>query len=125
MRKFENEQANVLASYYNSKVIALYKNEVIYTTITSNNNKVVVYYFEDEPTPEGYEKKDFLFEDFINEVINSGNCYIGHIGNNKDEWSWHTDAYTSYTKEVLDNYLSDINTTKEDKDRYNFLFKDK
>lgn len=122
MKTLSNEQANVWASYYNSKVVVLYKNDVIHTILNSLNKKIVVYYFEDESIPEGYEKRVFLFEDFIREVTKSGNFYFGHASNDINEWYWHINAYTSFTKEALDNFLLDNSATKEYKEKYNFLF---
>lgn len=120
-RHFERAEANVYASYYDPIVNVVCNDDG--ELYRHGERGVCLYYFLEDKTNFYPNTKQLKFSEFINTLVEKKYAYFGYAFSNLSYWVWHTDAYSSFTKDNLDNFLS--NTTKSRKKQYDFLFNKK
>lgn len=115
----ENSQYCIYADYHNSLVKALFKDDELFTQ--KYRGKVFCLFLLDEDDiPDELSYKEMRFSEFFELVKKSGYKYFGYYYDEEMYFGFHLDAYKSFTKEALDEFLKTCPIEKR-KD-YDFLF---
>ena len=116
----EPYQYCIYADYHDSVVKVFYTSNGELYTKQHNNHPVCLFAFDEDVIPEDASFKEMKFSDFYKLVVDSGYEHLSHFSEGGMMYGFHTDAYKRFTKEALDELLTDL---PEEKIRdYDFLY---
>lgn len=117
---YEKEpQWNVYAGYYDISIKVLFDKENNLIKKTIRRSIMCTFIFDEDELPEDVEFKTMKFSEFYKLALEKNFKHMGHYY--AKDYIWSVDAYSAFTKENLDKFLS--KAKEEDKKQYDFLFK--
>lgn len=117
---FENSQYCIYADYHDLLVRVLYEDDVLFTQ--KYRGKIFcLFIFDEDYIPDGLEYKEMKFSEFFKLVKKSGYKHFGYYYDEEMYFGFHLDAYKSFTKEALDEFLKTCPIEK--RKEYDFLFR--
>ena len=103
----EPYQYCIYADYHDCVVKALYKTNGELYTKQHNGHPFCLFAFDEDPIPEDATFKEMKFSDFYRLVVNSGYEHLSHFSEGGVMYGFHADEYKYFTKEALDELLTD------------------